>query len=212
MEKLIFDRKISKYARIIFCIKDKLIHPPKRNQYLLIPEHKQKIIDTKHSGSIIKADGLIINKSGIFYMQTADCIPVVVNSPESNKIGLFHISYQNLSLKMIKKIFLFFSDIKQLQILYGPSICGECYDHETFVRKIKWYYLNTKFPAYSFINTQKKRCFDLKKASVDLFNQAGVKKNQIKILPICTNEDLNLSYHHQTHNNKRVTTKLEIIK
>jgi copper oxidase (laccase) domain-containing protein len=183
----------------------------KSNMTKIFPSHRGdiKILDNDKS-SVIKTDGLLTNDPRItIFLKTADCIPAILYWPGTDWFGLIHMGYDGLLLdltkKLIRKINKLNLSADKTKIIFGPSICEKCYDHNGIIRKLKWSVLHSLYPEFAK-KEAKEYTFDLKSAYVDQFTKLGIKKNQIdEPEKLCTNCDLHISRHHKTFNDTLVT-------
>ncbi len=149
---------------------------------------------------IIGYDGLTTNVPGIplvtFY---ADCVPVLMLDPVKKAITAVHSGWkstlENISgeaLELMKQIYK--SDLKDLQIAIGPSICQDCFEvgedvYGLFKNKYPWCdtYVDSRNGKY-YINLQQ----IISRVLAD----AGVPDNNILISGVCTkcNNDMFFSY------------------
>ncbi|MDF2988573.1 MAG: hypothetical protein K0R50_4083 [Eubacterium sp.] len=149
---------------------------------------------------IIGYDGLSTDVPGIplvtFY---ADCVPVLILDPVKKAITAVHSGWkstlENISAEAIKLMKeRYNSNLKELQIAIGPSICQSCFEVDEgvyirFINKYPWCdtYLEKKNDKY-YINLQQ----IIKKVLVD----EGVPEENILLSDVCTkcNNDVFFSY------------------
>jgi len=149
---------------------------------------------------IIGYDGLTTNVPGIplvtFY---ADCVPVLMLDPVKKAITAVHSGWKstlgNISgeaLEMMKQIYK--SDLNDLQIAIGPSICQDCFEvgaevYEQFKSRYPWCdtYVNSRNEKY-YINLQQ--------IIIRVLTDAGVPGQNILVSGVCTkcNNDMFFSY------------------
>lgn len=172
-----------------------------------IHDNKIRIVEPEDAGKglvkesdIIGFDGLSTNHPGIplvtFY---ADCVPVLMLDPVKKAITAVHsgwkstvknISYQ--ALMLMKDTY--GSDLKDIQVAIGPSICKDCFEvdsdvYKCFIEKFSWCekYIDYRNGKY-YINLQQ----IIKQVIVE----AGVLEKNIVVSNVCTkcNNDVFFSY------------------
>jgi len=180
------------------------------NMTKILPSHRGdiKVLDNNKS-ALIKTDGLLTNKDISIFLKTADCIPAILYWPESNWFGLVHMGYDGLLLglpkKLMQKIKKLNLSTNEVEIIFGPSICEKCYDHDGIKRRVKWSVLRLIYPKYAKKN-QREYTFDLNGAYIDQFTKLGIKTNQINASErLCTNCNLHLSRHHKEKSDALIT-------
>ena len=149
---------------------------------------------------IIGYDGLTTNIPGIplvtFY---ADCVPVLILDPEKKAISAVHSGWKstlgNIAFEAVTQMkSLYGSDMKDLKIAIGPSICSSCFEvgeevYKLFLDKFNW--------CGSFIKRKLDRYYiDLQQIIKKVLTDAGVPDRNILISNICTkcNKDIFYSY------------------
>lgn len=149
---------------------------------------------------IVGYDGLTTNVPGIplvtFY---ADCVPVLILDPVKKAITAVHSGWkstlENISseaLKLMKEIYN--SNMEELQIAIGPSICKSCFEvgeevYKLFVNKYAW--------CNTYIEKQnEKYCIDLQQIIRKVLMDGGVPEENILLSDVCTkcNKDVFFSY------------------
>jgi YfiH family protein len=145
-------------------------------------------------------DGLATNEKGIplvtFY---ADCVPVLMLDTKNEAIAAVHSGWKSttkkISIEAVKRLQQEYNtDLKDLQIAIGPSLCQNCFEvdkevYDLFRDNYDWIdkYTEVKSGKY-YIALQKV----IKHSLAD----AGVPKENILISDICTkcNNDVFFSY------------------
>jgi len=172
-----------------------------------IHDNKIRIVQPEDAGKglikesdIIGFDGLSTNNPGIplvtFY---ADCVPVLLLDPVKKAITAVHsgwkstvknISYQ--ALMLMKDTY--GSDLKDIQVAIGPSICKDCFEvgqevYDCFVEKFSWC---TKYTDYK----NGKYYIDLQRIIRQVLVDSGVLDENIVISDVCTkcNKDVFFSF------------------
>ncbi len=149
---------------------------------------------------IIGYDGLTTNVPGIplvtFY---ADCVPVLMLDPVKKAITAVHSGWkstlENISgeaLELMKQIYK--SDLKDLQIAIGPSICQNCFE----VGEDVYGLFKTKYPwCDTYVDSRNGKYYiNLQQIISRVLTDAGVPDNNILVSGVCTkcNNDMFFSY------------------
>lgn len=149
---------------------------------------------------IIGFDGLSTNCVGIplvtFY---ADCVPVLMLDPVKKAITAVHSGWKstvkNISceaLKLMKDTY--GSDLKDIQVVIGPSICKDCFEvdadvYNCFIEAFSWC---KQFTDYKY----GKYHIDLQRIIKQNLVNSGVLEQNIAISDVCTkcNNDVFFSF------------------
>ena len=172
-----------------------------------IHDDKIRIVQPEDAGkgltresNIIGFDGLSTNQPGIplvtFY---ADCVPVLLLDPVKKAITAVHsgwkstvknISYQALMLMKDR----YGSDLKDIQVAIGPSICSNCFEvdidvYNCFIEKFSWCQKYTDYRNGKYY-------IDLQQIIRQVLVDAGVSYENISISGVCTkcNNDVFFSF------------------
>ncbi len=154
-----------------------------------------------YESAIKDTDGLFTAEQGVliatFY---ADCLPLALFHPTLKLLGLAHAgwqgTYRNIAAALIgamqaKHDF----DPQELWAATGAAIGPCCYqvDADFYQRFLKRY---SEAALWFSAAEEGKYYFDNEKANVALLQQAGVKKENISVLGLCTacHDDLFFSY------------------
>jgi len=146
--------------------------------------HSNTIVE--YDGKIHDADGIFTVKAGVFLgIKFADCTPIMFLDTKNGFIGAIHAGWRGTYLKISAKMVEFFikkgSNPKDILISIGPHICKNCYEIKDDVAE--------KFDD-RFIKESNGRIYlDLSEANIDQLINAGISKENIKDLSICTFED-----------------------
>ena len=110
----------------------------------------------------LTGDAFITSEPGVVcFVRTADCVPILIADPVQNAVGAIHAGWRGAEQDVVgatirKMRDAFGSDPAHLCAAIGPSICGDCYD------------------------------VDLRSIVHDQLTRAGVSKNNIDMLNLCT--------------------------
>lgn len=172
-----------------------------------VHDNKIKFVDINDMGKgltkksdIAGFDGLSTNQPGIplvtFY---ADCVPVLILDPIKKAITAVHSGWKSTVKNITYEALMFMkdrygSDMGDLQVAIGPSICTDCFEvgkevYDMFVDKFVWCKKYTEF-------NDGKYHIDLPGIIRQVLVDEGVPDNNITLSDICTkcNNDVFFSY------------------
>ncbi|GEM_PF-2865090 len=158
------------------------------------------------------AAGVVGTFSRPFVLQTADCVPCVAYEQHGSRSGLAHFGYRDLLAgvpqRFIRTLGEGVKNLNTFRFIFGPSICTSCYTHESFLRRMKWYFLRyaASYGTFARINDSGSHMFDLTAACIRDFERAGVQRTQIDFMPECTHCTLGNSFHYRGKETAKVTT------
>jgi len=169
------------------------------------------IVDIKDKGRIIdNCDGLITNDPEIYLkVSAADCLPIAINDPTTNSVGLVHAGWRGLENGVIKNALSlmetkFKVKSEKLIVFIGPFICQKHYEIKAEV--------SAKFTNYpqALKNVNGKTYLDLGIVAKKQLTNAGVKTKNIQFDGRCTFEDTTLSSFRRGDDFKRIYFYLRI--
>jgi hypothetical protein len=154
-------------------------------------------------------DGMITNeKEVVLATYFADCVPLYMVDTKNKAIGLSHSGWRGTVGKMGKVTLekmkeTYGTNPRDVVACIGPSICRDCYEvSEDVAMEFK-----SVFPEnISEILTDKgngKYQLDLWQANRLVFQEAGVRKENIFVTDICTCCNTEVLYSHRGHHGKR---------
>ncbi len=149
---------------------------------------------------IIGYDGLTTNIPGIplvtFY---ADCVPVLILDPVKKAISAVHSGWKstlgNIAYEALTQMkSLYDSQMSDLRIVIGPSICSSCFEvgeevYRLFADKFSW--------CHAYVKRKSDRYYiDLQQIIKKVLTDSGVLDKNILVSDICTkcNKDVFYSY------------------
>lgn len=146
-------------------------------------------IDENNINQKIDADACITDKRNLAIgVKTADCVPILIYDRTRKVVGAVHsgwkgtvkkIAYKTV-ISMIKK---FSSNPSDIHAVIGPAICGRCYGVKEDVFNI---FLKEFGKDLVFKKSAEHYFIDLKTLNRDILINAGIKKENIYIIPYCT--------------------------
>lgn len=155
-------------------------------------------------------DGLITNVPELMLVTFyADCVPLFLLDPVKKAIGLSHSGWRGTVQKMgkvtIERMMQEYgTDPADVLVGIGPSICKDCYEIGAEVAEE----FRQVFPAdecENILETKPNGKFqlDLWKANQLIFQNAGVKKENILVTNTCTCCNFELLFSHRKMGEKR---------
>lgn len=170
---------------------------------------KIRLVDVRQRGKRIKGvDGLITKTRGLkIGVRTADCVPLLFYEPVKKIAGAIHAGWRGtqsqISAKMIKKIKKMGGLPEKVFVVMGPHICSACYTvppsrAKQFSHTVVW---------------QKEGRFhlDLARGNFEQLVEAGVRKENIEVLPYCTACQSNLFFSFRKNKGKEDGEMLAVI-
>ena len=172
------------------------------NIHIIHSRNNSKIADD-FSSSIPGVDGIITKEKGLLLTAFfADCVPLYFYDPVSNYIGIAHAGWRGsvhqIARKMVEKFQSLKVDLKDLQVVIGPSISQENYEVDSHViNHMDEKYWNTVKPV-----DKNHFLLDLKQLNVEILLQAGLFRNNIEITNYCTFAEKTLFFSHRRDEGK----------
>lgn len=157
-------------------------------------------VDSKDTGTTIpNCDAMITNDPNVtLCVRVADCLPISVVDKKGRGVGLIHAGWRGLENRIITKTIREMEnnwkvEFGKLKIEIGSHICAKHYEVKRDV--------SDKFNGYpeAILNDGDKIFLDLAKIAELQLITLGIKKENIKVDPRCTFEDLSL---HSFRRNK----------
>ncbi len=168
---------------------------------LLNQEHRDSILlvqDFKEASPPLNYDAIITNTPGLFLgIRTADCLPILMVDQKRKAVAAVHAGRQGTSLHIARKVLRrmreeFGSRPSDLLIAMGPSIGPCCYEIDERVFLPEW-------NSFAAANGNGKWMLDLGAINRAQMEEAGIKKEQILVVDLCTacRDDLFFSYRKE---------------
>ncbi len=172
-----------------------------------VHDNKIKFVDMHDMGKgltkesdITGFDGLSTNQPGIplvtFY---ADCVPILILDSQKKAITAVHSGWKSTVKNIAYEALMFMkdrygSDMRDLQVAIGPSICKDCFEvdkevYDLFVDKFVWCKRYTEFKDGKYH-------IDLPGIIRQVLVDEGVPYNNITLSDVCTkcNNDVFFSF------------------
>ncbi|MGB9697497.1 MAG: peptidoglycan editing factor PgeF [Ignavibacteria bacterium] len=146
-------------------------------------------------GFIPASDAVYTNCDNLYLTITvADCIPILMYSPETKVISAVHAGWRGtmkkILLKTISSIRKHFNiELKNLRVYVGPGIS---------VKNFKvGYEVAEQFPEQYVIQNNGKFFIDLKRYNYNQLIESGVSIKHIEISPLCTFDEVQLCHSYR---------------
>lgn len=172
------------------------------------------LIENSTELRIPDTDGLITSKKHTpLAVITADCLPILFYDPDKEVIGIAHGGYKGLLNHIIEHtvegfIVNFKSDPKDILVGIGPSIERDCYEVGfDLVEKFQ-----EVFPSFEniFIEKDQKFSLDLRGIAQQCLVKAGILKEHIEIMDICTKCDPNFYSYRKGDGEERFVSIISL--
>jgi polyphenol oxidase len=176
------------------------------NIYVVTSEdHGKGTVD--YTSSIKDTDGFItINKGTLLTMCYADCVPLYFFDTKLNILGLAHAGWKGsvaeIGPKMIREIIRLGSDINDIEVVIGPSICEKCYTVDNrVIDKVEKILDDEREKPYN-LKERGQYSLDLKMLNSLLLKKAGVLSSNIFTSGYCSSCDDQQFYSHRRDEGK----------
>lgn len=155
-------------------------------------------------------DGLITNVPGLtlvtFY---ADCVPLYLVDPVNRAIGLSHSGWRG-TVNRIGQVTIdamgreYGTTPGDLIVCIGPSICQDCFEvGGEVIREFRAAFDSRYWAELSYKKGSGKHQLNLWRANQIIFEEAGVRRENIHTTDICTHCNPELLFSHRTAGNER---------
>ncbi|GLW90906.1 peptidoglycan editing factor PgeF [Actinokineospora globicatena] len=154
------------------------------------------VVDGPVPDKLEATDAVVTATTGLaLVVLVADCVPVLLADPEAGVVGAVHAGRVGARVGVVpaalKAMVEAGADVDRVEVLLGPSICGECYevpqDMQTDVER--------HLPGTACRTRKGTPGLDLRAGLWRQLADAGVAK--IGIDPRCTNEERTLFSHRR---------------
>lgn len=176
--------------------------------------HSANVKSVSKGGNYQNTDALFTTVSGIFLsVQTADCIPIFIYSPDQHAIAVIHAGWRGALSGVLKNsLTLFESDkkdnLKNLYVAFGPALQKTCFEIKEDVY--------SKVPEKFLLihKEENRRYLDLQSCLKTQLTENGVVSENIFINKTCTHCDSErfYSYRRDRNNSGRMMGIIGLIK
>lgn len=127
---------------------------------------------------------------------TADCVPVLLGDPEAGVIGAVHAGRVGARVGVVPATLDRMVELgarkDRIEVLLGPSVCGQCYEVPTAMRDD----VDKHLPGSASTTRSGKPALDLRAGLWQQLADAGV--GRLGLDPRCTFEEKSLFSHRRT--------------
>jgi YfiH family protein len=149
------------------------------------------VLDGEVPAEILQGDAFATQSPNVVcFVRTADCVPILLCDAERHAVGAVHAGWRGHVCDVIGHTVRtmqdkFGSDASKLFAAIGPSICPECY---TVGEEVIESFVQNGFADRLWHAGADKKSFslNLKRASEELLISAGLARERITTLPLCT--------------------------
>ena len=155
-------------------------------------------------------DGMITNEPGVvlatFY---ADCVPLYFVDKKNKAIGLSHSGWRGtvgkigaVTIEKMKEEF--GSDVDDIVVAIGPSICQDCYEVSVdVIEEFKKAFDEKHWGKLFYQKSEEKYQLNLWEANKIIFMEAGIREEHISMPGICTCCNPEFLFSHRASHGKR---------
>lgn len=158
-----------------------------------------------------ECDGYVTKDHGVTIgVKTADCVPILLEDAEAGIICALHAGWRGTFFDIcgegVRKMVECGADISHIVAAIGPSICQKCYEVGQDVYDAALLSIGKNAGDFFMAKEEKgKYLVDIKGANKYLLERAGLSRDNIEILDLCTYEHPELFWSHRYTKGKRGT-------
>ncbi|GLZ29753.1 laccase domain protein [Lentzea sp. NBRC 105346] len=154
------------------------------------------VVDGPRAEPLEATDAVVTKQSGLgLVVLTADCVPILLGDPEAGVIAAVHAgrvgARVGVVVETLKTMLAQGARLDRIEVLLGPSVCGECYEVPADMRKD----VEKHLPGSAAKSRKGTPSLDLRAGLWQQLADAGVGK--IGIDPRCTFEEATLFSHRR---------------
>ncbi|MEU3646956.1 peptidoglycan editing factor PgeF [Lentzea sp. NPDC034063] len=141
-------------------------------------------------------DAVVTKRAGLgLVVLTADCVPVLLGDSEAGVIGAVHAgrvgARVGVVVEALKAMMALGAELERIEVLLGPSVCGECYEVPVEMQRD----VEKHLPGSASKSRKGTPALDLRAGLWNQLGSAGVGK--IGVDPRCTFEEKDLFSHRR---------------
>jgi YfiH family protein len=155
-----------------------------------------------YKSSISNTDGLYTNNDHLLLtLCYADCTPLFFYAEKNHMIGIAHAGWKGTVLEIASKMVREWQDkgvsIDDIEVVIGPSICGNCYVvDDRVINEVKKLVEKPHKNPYNLINEGHYE-LDLKELNRQILINCGINPTKIDVSSFCTHCDDELFFSHR---------------
>ncbi|HUQ55338.1 peptidoglycan editing factor PgeF [Lentzea sp.] len=153
-------------------------------------------VDGPRAEALEATDAVVTKRAGLgLVVLTADCVPVLLGDAEAGVVGAVHAgrvgARVGVVVEALKAMMALGAELERIEVLLGPSVCGECYEVPADMQKD----VEKHLPGSASKSRRGTPALDLKAGLWNQLASAGVGK--IGVDPRCTFEEKDLFSHRR---------------
>ncbi|WP_258947939.1 peptidoglycan editing factor PgeF [Lentzea californiensis] len=153
-------------------------------------------VDGPQAEPLEATDAVVTKRAGLgLVVLTADCVPVLLGDQEAGVVGAVHAgrvgARVGVVVEALKAMMALGAELERVEVLLGPSVCGECYEVPAEMQKD----VEKHLPGSASKSRKGTPALDLRAGLWNQLASAGVGK--IGVDPRCTFEEKDLFSHRR---------------
>lgn len=153
-------------------------------------------VDGPQGEPLEATDAVVTKQAGLgLVVLTADCVPVLLGDQEAGVVGAVHAgrvgARVGVVVEALKAMMALGAELERIEVLLGPSVCGECYEVPADMQKD----VEKHLPGSASKSRKGTPALDLRAGLWNQLASAGVGK--IGVDPRCTFEERDLFSHRR---------------
>ncbi|MDX3656021.1 peptidoglycan editing factor PgeF [Streptomyces sp. ID05-26A] len=153
-------------------------------------------VDGPQGEPLEATDAVVTKRAGLgLVVLTADCVPVLLGDQEAGVVGAVHAgrvgARVGVVVEALKAMMALGAELERVEVLLGPSVCGECYEVPAEMQKD----VEKHLPGSASKSRKGTPALDLRAGLWNQLASAGVGK--IGVDPRCTVEEKELFSHRR---------------
>ncbi|HEX7305803.1 peptidoglycan editing factor PgeF [Lentzea sp.] len=153
-------------------------------------------VDGPQAEALEATDAVVTKRAGLgLVVLTADCVPVLLGDAEAGVVGAVHAgrvgARVGVVVEALKAMMALGAELERIEVLLGPSVCGECYEVPADMQRD----VEKHLPGSASKSRKGTPALDLRAGLWNQLASAGVGK--IGVDPRCTFEEKDLFSHRR---------------
>lgn len=153
-------------------------------------------VDGPQAEPLEATDAVVTKRAGLgLVVLTADCVPVLLGDQEAGVVGAVHAgrvgARVGVVVEALKAMMALGAELERIEVLLGPSVCGECYEVPAEMQRD----VEKHLPGSASKSRKGTPALDLRAGLWNQLGSAGVGK--IGVDPRCTFEEKDLFSHRR---------------
>lgn len=153
-------------------------------------------VDGPQAEPLEATDAVVTKRAGLgLVVLTADCVPVLLGDQEAGVVGAVHAgrvgARVGVVVEALKAMMALGAELERIEVLLGPSVCGECYEVPADMQRD----VEKHLPGSASKSRKGTPALDLRAGLWNQLGSAGVGK--IGVDPRCTFEEKDLFSHRR---------------